>query len=396
MNHCYLIGFVLAFLLVGTGCDSGTAPSLYDPDRSSLSDPTIDTVSPEGSALAGVDVVTINGSNFSTQPSDNLVYFGTDRGNVMEATSTQLRVLAPNNPLPELQLRMSVVGAENFSNSISYGLDPPFIEFGDVKDFESIFGIATDDTGNVFASIVEFGLPLGIFQITPEGERVEFVSSSFPWADLEFGSDNALYGVRNVRALFRVPSSGNNFEVFAVIPNATTQLVTIAIDSNNRIWAAGNNTEIYRIDSDKTIKSYSFDCDVRDLTLYRDFLYVAGTQGETTGIWRFPIDSNGDLGQAEIIIDLTSTGTIPHALAFSVDGHIYVGSDNVDPVLLISPNGDATALYPSILNQQVRKFAWGPEGYLYAAIPSIDASPSGVVRITTRKVGYRKFALLQK
>ncbi len=388
-GRCSLfIGTILLTVLF-IGCDSGTAPSIYDPDRASLPDPVIENVLPEGKALAGVDAITITGNNFSSQRDDNLVYFGTDRADVLEASATQLRVFAPNSPQPELQLRMSVIGAENFSNSISYGLDAPFIEFGDVKDFENIYGIATDQSGNLYTSLAAFNLAVGIIRITPEGERSEFISSSFPWTDIEFGADNSLYAVRSVRALFRYQEGGTNFEVFAIIPNTTTQLNTIAIDPSNRIWVAGNNTDIYSIDLDRSIKTYAFEADVRDIAFFEGFLYVSGTQGQMNGIWRFAIDSNGDLGTVEEVFDFTSSGLIPHAIAFSVSGHLYVGIDNADPVFLIDPDGMGTVLYPDVMTQPVREFTWGPEGYLYAATTSSDDFPSGIIRITTRRIGYK-------
>jgi len=389
MNYASVIGCVLAFLIVSSGCDSGTAPSLYDPDRSSISDPMIETVLPAGSALAGVDVITITGTNFSTQPSENLVYFGTDRGNVLEASATQLQIFAPNSPQPELQLRMSVVGAENFSNSVSYGLDAPFIEFGDVKDFEDIYGIATDDAGNLYASLVAFDLAVGIIQINPDGERSDYITSTFPWTDIEFGPDNTLYAVRSVRALFSVPKDGTNLAVFAVIPNSATRLNSIAIDSDDRVWTSGTNADIYRINPDKSIHTYDFEPDVRDLVLFGDHLYVAGVQGDRGMIWRFPVDASGDLGAAEDVYDFESSDVTPYALAFSEDGHLYVGVDDTDPVLLINPDGDGEILYPNVLMQPARKFTWGLEDQLFAATNSSDTFPSGVIRIKTRRIGNR-------
>ncbi len=384
-----LITSVFCFALVA-GCDSGTAVSIYDPTRSSLPDPVIENITPEGRALAGVDVVTITGSNFSIQPTDNLVYFGTDRGDVLEASANQLRVFVPNVPQPELQLRMSVVGAENFSNSIPYALDAPFIEFGDIKDFEDVFGITTDASGNLYASLFAFGLPVGIIRITPEGERSEYINTSFPWLDLEFGSDNALYAVRNVRALFQFPDGGTNFEVFAVIPDRNTKISSIAVDSNNRIWAAGDNTDIYRIDSDMTITTYSFEADIRDLILFGDVLYVTGIQDQTSKVWRFSIDSNGDLGAVQEIFDLTSfNSATPHALAIATSGHLYIGTDGVNPIIVLDPDQVGEALYPGVLTQPIRWFAWGPEGLLYGATNSTGLNPSGIVQIISRRLGYR-------
>ena len=382
---------LLCVVLFGR-CDSGTAPSIYDPDRLSLPDPVIDGVMPEGSALAGVDVVTITGTNFSAQPADNLVYFGDARGDVVEASPSQIQVTAPNDPQAELDLRIAVIGAENFSNAVRYGLNPPFVDFGDVRDFEDISGITTDPSGNLYASLTSFGAAVGIIRITPEGERSEFISSPFPWADIEFGPDNSLFGVRSVRAVFSSSGEGSNFQVFAVIPNTTVRLTTMTIDANGRIWAAGDNTEIYSIDSDKTVNAYAFEADIQDIALFQNYLYVAGVQDEASKVWRFSIGPNGDLGAAEEWVDFASlNGSNAYALAFSQSGHLYVGTDNTEPILVIDPDGASEVLYSGVFTQPVRAFAWGLEGLLYATTNSIDSNPAGIIRIVSRRLGYGKF-----
>ena len=388
----YALPLGLLCLALSFGCDLGTAPSIYDPNRSSLPDPVIESVMPEGSALAGVDEVTITGSNFSEVKENNLVYFGTARGVVTQASATQLRMIAPNDPQPELNLRLVIVGAENFSNSVAYGLDPPFIQFGDVKKSEDVYGITTDQDGNVYASLAAFDLPTGITRMTPEGERSEFISSTFLWADMAFGPDNHLYAVRSVRALFRYEEGGTRFAVFAVIPNTTTRLATLAIDANGRIWTAGNNADIYRVDTDKTVTAYPFEADVRDLTVFGSFLYVTGVKGGVSKVWRFMINASGNLGSPEDFFDVTAFhGSEAYALAFATNGHLYVGTDAMDPVIVVDPNGAGEVLYPGVLRQPSRRFAWGPRGHLYASTNSTDSSPAGMIRITTRRDGFRKF-----
>lgn len=383
-----LTGGLVCVALFGR-CDSGTSPSIYDPDRLSLPDPAIESVMPEERALAGVDVVTIIGTNFSTQPADNLVYFGDARGDVLEASSTQIQVSAPNSPQAELDLRLAVIGAENFSNSVRYGLDPPYVEFGSVRDFEDITGITTDPSGNLYVSLTAFGAAVGIIRITPEGERSEFISSPFPWADIDFGPDNSLFGVRSVRAVFRSSGAGSNFEVFAVIPNASVRLTTVTIDTNGRIWAAGNNTEIYSISSGKTVNAYAFEADIEDIALFRNYLYVAGIQDEASKVWRFSIGQNGNLGPAEEVLNLTTyNGATAYALAFSTSGHLYIGTDNTDPILVVDPDGATETLYPGVITQPVRAFTWGFDGLLYASTNSTDSNPAGIIRIVSRRLGY--------
>ena len=166
----------------------------------------------------------------------------------------------------------------------------------------------------------------------------------------------------------------------------------MTIDANGRIWAAGDNTEIYSIDSDKTVNAYAFEADIQDIALFQSYLYVAGVQDEASKVWRFSIGPNGDLGAAEEWVDFTSlNGSNAYALAFSQSGHLYVGTDNTEPILVIDPDGASEVLYSGVFTQPVRAFAWGLEGLLYATTTSIDSNPAGIIRIVSRRLGYGKF-----
>ncbi len=383
-RYLLLIGTIL-FTSLLMGCDSGTAPSIYDPNRASLPDPIIEDVSPESRALAGVDEVIIMGQNFSTQASENLVYFGADRAEVVEASSTQLRMVAPNSPQPELELRLVVIGAENFSNSISYSLEPPFVEFGEVKDFEDVFGIATDLTGNVYISTAAFGIPVGIVQISHEGERSEYISSPFLWTDITFGPNNDLYGVRSVRAIFRHQEGSDDFEVYAVIPDNTVRLTSIAVSENGHVWAVGNNKSIYSISPDRTVRDHTFEADVKDVTLFDNYLYIAAVQNDDSKIWRLKIGSNGVLGDPEEFFDMTTfNGATAFSMIFSASGDLYIGTNATDPVVVVTPDGVGQPLYPGVLNQPARRFAWGRQRQLYATTNATESVDASIIRITTR------------
>ncbi|MGZ4048563.1 MAG: FG-GAP-like repeat-containing protein, partial [Bacteroidia bacterium] len=64
------------------------------PALSTLPPPTISSFSPIQGQVG--DVITINGTNFSAVPSDNIVYFGSVKAQVISSTSTQITVYLPN------------------------------------------------------------------------------------------------------------------------------------------------------------------------------------------------------------------------------------------------------------------------------------------------------------
>ena len=375
---------VLFFGAAIAGCDSGPAPSLYDPDRASAPDPLVTSISPEGFALAGVDVVTIDGSNFSAQVSDNLVYFNEVRGEVLEASATRLRVQAPATPGADIEVRVSVLGAENYSNGIAYRLEAAVEPFGDIAGFEEPFSIASDPAGNLYVSMNSDNRSVGVLRMAPDGARSPFVESTFIWTDMAYGTDDMLYTVRSVRAVFRFAEGGRQ-EVWGVIPDNSVRLSAITFGPENNLWAGGNNANIYRIAPDKSVEAFPFEANVRSLRFFEGYLYAAATRDNASGIWRWPV-TGGRAGEAELYFDVTGeTGAEALALAFAANGDLFVGTNGADPVLLVEPNGQADVFYPGLFMPAATAFAWGASPNLYMVQGRTDTTPPGLFRINTRR-----------
>ena len=226
----------LLLVLSLAACDTGPAESLYDPDFEGAPDPVVTGIEPSGSALAGVSEIVIRGENFGSDPDAVRVYFGDTRAELLEASPTQLRVRAPNLTPGTVNIRVSVVGALDLSNPMPYALEAAVADFGDIKTFEEPFGIASDAAGNLYVSLFSTNVSAGIKRITPEGERSDYISTTFKWEDLAFGPDGGLYGVRGVRAAFRFPPGGGPQETWAVIPDNSARLTAIDFDADGHAW----------------------------------------------------------------------------------------------------------------------------------------------------------------
>ncbi len=387
VGRLYALITALLFGAAIAGCDTA-APSLYDPGRTSGPDPKIDSITPTDFALAGVDTVTIDGANFSITPSDNLVYFNDARGDIAEASATRLVVAAPNTPGADIEVRVAVLGAENYSNGIAYRLEAAVEPFGDIAGFEEPFSIASDRTGNLYVSMNSDSRSVGVLRMAPDGTRSPFVETTFIWTDMAYGDDNLLYTVRTVRAVFRFAEGGRQ-EVWGVIPDNSAKLSTIAFDEEGNLWAGGNNDNVYRIAPDKSIETFPFEANVRDLTVFDGHLYAAATREGASTIWRWPI-SGGRLGEAETWFDVTgSFGAEALALAFATNGDLFVGTSGMDPVLLISPDRQGRPFYPGILLPAAASFAWGAAPSLYMVQGRTDATLPDLIRINTRREGVR-------
>ncbi len=390
---------LLALVVLVAACDSGPGGSLYDPDASDNSTPLISSVSPEGVVLAGIDEITITGQNFSPVPSENLVFFddatgNVARGTVLAASATELRVKAPNLPNPNLRMRISVRGAENFSNAVAFPLTPAIVPFGDldVNVEEEVFGLTPDGAGGIFASMVSDGSSIGIKRFSADGTRSDYFSSTFPWYDLTVGADGELYGARRIRALFRLPEGGSQ-QTFVALPSGVT-LNTIATSSSGAIWTAGSSTSpanagIYRVSPDGATTLFPFSERVVDLVVFEGSLYAA----TPAAVWRFPIGPGDALGEGTPHVDLASklgTNEQATALAFAADGTIFIGTNAAtDPMIEVPAGGEATRLYPGVLTSPVTSMAWGPGSILYLARPPFGDAPASLQALETRREGAR-------
>ena len=389
----------LALLLVLAACDTGEGTSLYDPNRATSSDPTIAAIAPNGLVLAGIDEVTITGSNFSATPDENLVFFGSAQAQVLSASPTELRVKAPNTPRENLPVRVAVRNAPNYSNTVPYSLTAAVTPFGDLSQSETAFGIAAGADGTLYVAIDSDGTR-EIATFAPDGTRgaTPYFSTRFDFTTLALDPDGTLFATRGVFAAFRLPEGGTQ-ETFGVISEGRPSLSALDIDTSGNLYVGGNNGDgtrsIYRIAPDESITAYPLDGNVRALAWFDGALFAATTVAGVSQVLRLPADASGDLGTPTVYADAAALGgAVATALAFAASGDLYVGtSEQVDPVIVVRPDGTAATLYPGVLTGPVARLAYGPDSALYMRTDVIlnaenaVIQPSRLVRIETRQNG---------
>ncbi len=373
---------LLLFCFLAAGCDSDSGPSLYDPDGEETPAPGISSISPENESLAGVGLITINGQNFSSNPAENLVYFNATRAEIVEASPTSLVVKAPNLPGAGLAVKVSVLGARQYSNTMPYTLLAVAEPFGSIANFEEPFALASDPEGNLYVSLFSNNVSAGIKKIAPDGTRSDYVSTTFKWDGLARGPQGALYGVRNVRAVFRFAAAGSTQETWAVIPDNAARLIAVETDASGNVWVGGTGGNLYRITPDVNITAIPFAGSVRALNLFEDYLYVAAVRGNAGGIWRLPVSGAGEAGPVEEYV-LLPAGVTPLSMAFAANGDLLLGTDAADPMLVVSPDRTAAPLYPGVLNGTAISLAWGTGSTLYMTRGRTDTVTPNIIRINT-------------
>lgn len=380
LQRLFPLAALVAAVGLLAGCDTEPGPGLYDPSFEGLPTPVISSVEPAGGGLAGVSTLTINGQNFAASPADNLVFFDGTKVTVTAASPTRLEVRAPNLPRPGLKVKVAVVGALDFSNVVTYDLAPAVENFAAVQDFEDVYGVASDDEGNLYISLFENNASAGIKKVSPAGTRSDYISSSFKWDDLAMDAEGYLYGVRSVRALFRFPPGGGAQETWAVIPNNAARFQALAIDDAGNVWAGGTGGEIYRVTPDKQITGSPVDGAVRAIRVQGGQLYAAVTKEGVSNVLRFPIQADGTLGTPEVFLAVSSVygAAEARAIALAADGTLFVGTDKKDPILVAEAPGSWSVLYPGLMQPIVTGFAWGESPHLYMVRGRSTNSVTGV------------------
>lgn len=425
MHLHYLLAPALLLALLVSACDTAQGPSLYDPvERGTLRqkpDPTVTSISPApGQALAGVTTLTITGQNFvvgrdsAFQMVDGVrrpalkdstyVYFNGKRVPVLTVTPTAITLRAPNMVSSTLQVKVSTIGAENFSPTRVYGLLAAVERVGDTKKNEQPIGMTTDAAGATYVSVLVGGAPGGIRKTNAAGQDSLYAPSASTYAGLAFSPQTGgLMAVRNGRRLYQIVR-GVGEQTFLDLPG-NVRLRAIDADEAGNLWVGGSNgVAFYRVAPDKSLLTVPYaGANVLAIEARAGFVYVSAIVAGAHKVVRFAL-SGGTVGAAEDVFDVTANlpGVQVNALAFAANGDLFLGTNRAkDPVLQIRVGTTrAESLYPDLLvidtapgAPGVVALSWGPGNLLHAAGAEITAVKTSldaigdVIRINTLRQG---------
>lgn len=366
-----LLAVVLLFVY---SCNEETTPSLYDLPAGGQPTPVISSIDPSNSALAGVTVVTITGSNFYPFASGNFVYFNGVKANVLSFTPTQLKVLAPNVVADTVFVKVAAYKSMDFSNLYQYKLvtaQEEYYKF-DPSNAQIPYAFIFNPNGDMLVSLFSNATnPFGIKKILPvpfdERTLLDYIpmGNTQKWDCLKFGPGSQLYGSRTVNAIWKLDEGVAPASPWAIATGSL--LKDFDFDVNNNIWAVGTANKIYRIDQNKVSTSFAVSGTFRSARVFNNNLYYAGAKGTTEGVWKIPILSNGDLDltSEELYFDLSSAypGNQALAITFAADGDLLLGTNkDPDPIIVVHPNKNAEVLYPGVIPASKAIYMYWPAG----------------------------------
>lgn len=367
------------------GCKPATTPSMYDPTEKYLADPVVDSLSPSGSALAGIDTVTIFGRNFSSSTDSVLVFFvkpGSPnntvfRGTIFSVTPNRLSVQAPALYGDTIYVQVGVHGALQYGTA-SYKLVNAVSEYGGLSADQVAYALTGSAESELYGAISSSNVDRGIFKFTQTSSSsyAGATTGLVGWNALKFGPGGYIYALRGNRAIYRVAPGGGAPQIWKAASSGS--FVDMDFDPSHNLWVGGTGGKIFMVDPDGNFKDFSFAPAVKALRYFNGSLYIATsvTGASAMQVLKAPI-MNDSLGTPELYFDLSndpSGGSNIYAITFSAGGDMYVGTDSSDYLIVVRPGGVIGRPYSlfvatGALNSPCRSFAW-IGGNLYASTMS--------------------------
>jgi len=386
---------ILGLLLIGTQCSKPKSESIYDPNDTGAPTPVIDSIVPPTETFAGVGVINIYGQNFAPRVDENLVYFNSELGEVLSATSQRLEVKVPNLVSDSVIVKVAVQGAYLFAQyEEAYKLKAAAVEFGGFGDLDDPYALVSASDSTLYVSLMGNTL----LHLDAAGDTLEILQTITDKASgMRIGPDGGLYYVNIVNYVLRLlPISSSGAISYYLLPGGAYDL---DFDAQGHLYCGGNGGALYRVDADgsvATVGDYS-DYEIKSVRVFHDTVFVVAqyvgfdSTKIKSGVWKQTIlDSEGTLGEPQLVFNWDAyAGENYHLLSitFSSDGVMFLGADGPDAITLIYPDGTIEPLYPEILVPPASVLMWGYGPYLYVNRHSTDASLRRVIRIDTGMEG---------
>jgi hypothetical protein len=291
-----------------------------------------------------------------------------------------------------VKVKIAVAGADLFSSTYTYSLGlPAENKFGNLGANDEVASLDCDTAGNVYASMLNSGLGVGVWKFAPDGTKgVAAYSNAFStsvgsWKGMKFGPGGAIYCVAARAIIFRIPAGGGNAAVWTS-GSGLSNLNDLDFDANGNMWTSGTAaTSIFRVKQDKSVQAFAFVGTVRSVRVYNGYLYVGGRRDTLEKVWRFPITGD-NLGTEEEYFSLSGyygqTASGIYGLAFDTNGNLYVGTDASDGIVLVNSSKQGSAYYPGILSAASVYLTWGKGSNLFQGR---GGTTKTIVRINTQK-----------
>lgn len=381
-------------LLVFVGCENDYPDSVFDPNAEGTTAPTISEVNAQptynGSIMAGLSVVTLSGQNFSAVAEENFVYFNDFRAQVLNASATQVQVLAPGNAIGDsVRLRTTVFGSEFFTDLIYLKIIPTVQEHGTFVSTDIGIRVAADIDENVYV-----GMRANMIKkIDPLGETIEWAAKPIiNGNDMKMGPGNLLYMSfvipPRVRILARFKPDGTEESRISV----GKAPMGFDFDEADNGWVAGTNYLMLVRPNGTSADAMQLPANLGPVRVFNGYVYAGAynAASQEQKIWKCQIQGEA-LGAPEEVLSLTASdwleGKEIKSITFSASGDMLLGTTHHNGLFRYrESDGSHQAVYTNLLGSPAgtvvsyESITWGNDVFLYA-IQKFGSEPSETFKL---------------
>ncbi len=390
---------IIGLFFAGIACEKG-GYSLYDPNyESSHPTPEIESVTPAGEYLAGVDAITIKGKYFATVLDSMTIDFGGVPGRILSSTTTEMRV-RPGFNVGDVGIRVSVRGSEFFSNNFPYHLRDPYNYYkGTDKDYIPLVPVAIDEDDNIYTIIDHQGTgQVRYTKIAPDGtvevdnlpgpgekdpnDVVYPVNQTMRYKNysslVSLGGGELLMTQPSVWAIFSKTFGDNTQEaIWAVSANNKLRIRDSVVGPNGYLWVVGTGSgKVHRFDlNSKAETQFDADGQITAVAVKDNTLYLAG-QIEGSGVSVFTADiTGGNFSNLTEYFDYGAnySGDIKDMILDS-EGGLYIATDGEANMVKVGPNGSHALYYDGVIKPRPFALSWNSGNLMIVAVESAEAS----------------------
>ena len=361
------------------GCKYDVAEPMWDKPPSTTIEATIDSIKPAQPG-PGVSIITIYGKNFQTVLDSVEVLFGGTEVKILNVQTDSIKVYRPK--ISGDSLNIAVVCHDRVSVA-HYGpikLDMVVEDFGNFLETDALLAATVDKNENVYLAM---GSSQNVFKFDSTGKRdYNFLgkTNNVLWTDMKMHSDS-IYMVRSNNVVYRLYAGGTGDSAVAwlTLTNRNDRIKSIDFDENGNLFGGGVKSDLVllRIPASNSRKSgFYLNYTITSVRVYEGYIYItakySGTGSvDSVGIWRHVINSDGSVGNQELVLDWRITPYVSASIndiTFSQDGAMYIGTNDSHAPLVKYKNGELTAVYYDIVSPSLDQMVWGNSTYLYAVI----------------------------
>ncbi len=365
-----------------TACKYDVAEPMWEREFNDAPVPKIIQVNPLRAA-PGINTISIEGENLYVNGTS--VYFDNIIAEIISFSPTKIIVRRPNLVSDACYLKVVPNQALVVAKYGPYKIDKVLEQYGSFLENLQLSTIAVDKNENIY--VVE-AASRNIVKVTPEGQKsIVGVATRVP-TDAKFGPDGNLYMCGNNRSVDLFDLKTGQAKDWLRLPSG--RVVKFGdFDANGYFYTGGTRSDLVIIAPDLSLKYaglYSGD-EILAVRVFNEYVYIAsrkaGTQ-EAAKIWRHKITSPGNVGDRELVLDLSTYSEFSNRLirniAFSEDAKMFIGTDSPDPLLIFDlSSNQLDYFYKSIIPPYCKQLYWGNNNFLYLIIGDTAAGQQWTV-----------------